>query len=136
MRIRKVLTLLLLMSCGAWLSTAHSATLLTHLNVAVQLHDTVDEATRACKIPHRTKKGELMRVFGCWKKKQGPNGTLHAMTPRNWCENNVIHTLGHEVMHSIGWKHGPNYTRPYFVKESTYGCRNGEFWTGLQNPRP
>jgi hypothetical protein len=135
MRIRQALMLLSLMSCGAWLNTAHSATLLTHLTVAVQLHDTVKEVTKACQYKVD---GKVKRVFGCWKKKQGPNGTLHAMTPRNWCENNVIHTLGHEVMHVLGWSHGPQYKSPYFVASgpNPFGCRHGEFWTGLQNPRP
>lgn len=122
--------LLLGASLSLWPSTARSGTLHSHLNIAVQLHDTVEETTKACDIQDPEDPNRLISVVGCWIPTPNAkrNGTIHGVTPKSWCDTNAVETIGHEVMHAIGWSHGPTFEPPYFVKESTYGCQNGAFW--------
>lgn len=125
---------------AVYLSTAQAGTLISHLNVDIKLHDTKQEVTEGCAIPDPEEPAKYLRVVGCWKPyavptKQGRTGVLHAITPKGWCDHNQIHTIGHEVMHVVGWHHGPQYTNPYFP-DRPYGCSNGGYWNPPQDPRP
>ena len=100
--------------------------------IRVVLHPTQDAVTKACSY---TVKGKIVRVNGCHKNKK-PIQEIHAIQPSSWCDINRLDTLGHELLHAMTLRHGPNFSPPYLQPEAATGCRNGGWWTPLTNPRP
>lgn len=75
-------------------------------------------------------------TVGCNKRWDNGTSQMHAMMPKNWCDANKVETLGHELLHSIGMFHSPNFKPFYLQPEAATGCRNGDWWSPLKNPRP
>lgn len=113
-------------------SIANSATLRVPLKFDLFLYETVEKVTEVCDVPDPRNPGKLTRVVGCMKPS---DGSIHAVRPKSWCDTNAIETLGHELMHRIGFHHGPQFVVPH-IPEGVAGCKHGEFWNPPANPRP
>ena len=100
--------------------------------IRVVLHPDRQAVTKACNVQVGNK---ILPVQGCvrW---MGKVREVHAIHPKSWCDINRLDTLGHEVMHLMGFNHSPNYAPPWLQPEAATGCMNGGWWTPPTNPRP
>lgn len=87
----------------------------------------ITDTSAACDYPDG--KGGIRKVHGCFKRGLNPV-EIHLVQPSNWCAMNQVETIGHEVMHLVGWHHGPDFVPPYIDDQRATGCRNGEFHLG------
>lgn len=94
----------------------------TTASITFKFYKTTEEVNEACHdiAPEGALNPETV-LQGC---RMGM--TIYTVTPQGWCDTDSIETLGHEVMHVIGWKHGPMYSPPIFYGRDL-GCRGGEF---------
>lgn len=129
LRLLPTLALSSMLLFGALPSTAQSATLQATLKITVVLHPSTAKVTIACGMTDPKDPKKLLRVLGCWNP---TTMTVHAIRPKSFCDTDNLNTLGHEIVHAIGWDHGPDYRTAYFPPESTYGCVSGDFVV----PRP
>ena len=97
-----LLTMLFMALMALWPNMSRSETLKVPVPAfTVEIHKTYLEVTEACAIMDPTT-NRLMPVGGCWIP---ATRVLHTIPPTSFCDLVVLQTLGHEVMHVIGWSH-------------------------------
>lgn len=115
-----ILTLLCVAVTVLWHNTSHSASFSVQVPAyTIQIHKTYQEVTDACQILDN--QNRLMPVGGCWAP---ATRVMHTVAPTSFCDLVVLQTLGHEVMHIVGWSH-KNTMKPGIVTGT--GCVLGDF---------
>ena len=110
-----ILAILLGLAAIVWAGKANPAELIrVETHITVVLHDNVVEISKTCGKPSR----------GCHVNTGIDTSEIHVLAPMSWCDITAVFVIGHETMHSMGFRHADIYGPPSL---SQTGCANGEW---------
>ena len=98
--------------------TSAEEPLVFNLSLSVRMYAEQTALSKACEgapLPPNTVSA------GCAVRQPNGGSVLHMLVPHSFCDWEVMNTLGHEVLHAIGWSHSPGYI---------FEAKGGTHWTG------